>query len=305
MNSFIYRQAESLKSHDVNLDYLFLRGRGWGKYLAGIRTLRALLSQERFDIIHAHYSYNGYVASYQDSVPVVTSFMGSDLLDDPDQGLIRKRVFNRIINKRVASRSALLICKSDEMKHQISNRYNRSNHLEVIPNGVPFDVFMPLDRAECRSKLGLELNRQYVLFASDPHKKNKNLTLAHKAWSYLGNDSIELLTVHNQDQDTLNLYFNAVDVLICTSLSEGSPNVIKEAMACNLPIVSTDVGDVRRVAGNTEGCHITNYEPRNVADAINKALVFGKRTNGRSDIRHLEIQTIARRIIGVYERVLR
>ena len=100
------------------------------------------------------------------------------------------------------------------------------------------------------------------------------------------------------------MYLNAADALVLTSLWEGSPNVIKEAMACNLPIVSTDVGDVKEVIGDTEGCYITSYEPSDVAGKIKLALDFGKRTNGREKIKHLEINTIAKRIIDVYNEVL-
>ena len=89
-----------------------------------------------------------------------------------------------------------------------------------------------------------------------------------------------------------------------TSLWEGSPNVIKEAMACNIPIVSTDVGDVREVIGNTEGCYITSFEPEYIAEKIELALQFGKRTDGRENIKHLESSLIARKIIDLYKKIV-
>ena len=75
-------------------------------------------------------------------------------------------------------------------------------------------------------------------------------------------------------------------------------------MACNCPIVSTDVGDVREVIGKTEGCYICSYAPEDVAEKINMSLYFGKRTNGRDNIRHLEINVIPKRIIDVYKEVI-
>ncbi len=90
-----------------------------------------------------------------------------------------------------------------------------------------------------------------------------------------------------------------------TSYNEGSPNVIKEAMACNMPIVSTNVGDVKEVVGKTKGCYITSFEPEDVAEKIKLALEFGKRTIGRDDIKHLESSVIAKKIINVYKSVLK
>ena len=98
---------------------------------------------------------------------------------------------------------------------------------------------------------------------------------------------------------------NASDVLLFTSLQEGSPNVIKEAMACNLPIVSVDVGDVREVIGRTKGCYVTSFDAFEIAEKLRLVLENGKRTNGRVSIRHLEINNIARKIIGIYLSVLK
>jgi len=105
-------------------------------------------------------------------------------------------------------------------------------------------------------------------------------------------------------QEEVNLFYNAADVLLLTSFHEGSPNVIKEAMACNCPIVSTDVGDVRDIIENTEGCYITTFQPEDIADKIKRALEYGQRTKGRENIKHLDINTVAQRIIKVYKTVL-
>ena len=93
--------------------------------------------------------------------------------------------------------------------------------------------------------------------------------------------------------------------MLLTSLWEGSPNVIKEAMACNCPIVSTDVGDVKKIIKNTQGCFITSFDPRDVSIGITKALRFGKKTNGREHIKHLDDKIIAKKIINLYQTVLK
>jgi teichuronic acid biosynthesis glycosyltransferase TuaC len=89
-----------------------------------------------------------------------------------------------------------------------------------------------------------------------------------------------------------------------TSLHEGSPNIIKEAMACNCPIVSTDVGDVRDVVSGTEGCYVTTYDPEDIAEKLKSALQFNKRTAGREKIQHLDSNIIAHKIISIYKTIL-
>jgi len=102
-------------------------------------------------------------------------------------------------------------------------------------------------------------------------------------------------------------YLNAVDVLVLTSFSEGSPNVIKEAMACNCPIVATDVGDVREIIGDTEGCYIAGFDANDVAKKIQLALQFGKRTQGRNRLIELGLDsdTVAQKISSIYSNVLK
>jgi len=136
--------------------------------------------------------------------------------------------------------------------------------------------------------------------AFDNWVKNSKLAIE----SVMNISDTELLELKGYNRNQVSLLMNACDVILITSFSEGSPQVIKEAMACNLPIVSTDVGDVKEVIGNTEGCYITSFDPKDVAEKIKMALDFGKRTNGRENIKHLEINIIAKRIIKLYNKVL-
>ena len=116
----------------------------------------------------------------------------------------------------------------------------------------------------------------------------------------------ELLLVSNVDQEQLNLYYNAVDCLVLTSRYEGSPNVIKEAMACNCPIVSTDIGDVEWILGEAEGCYISSFEPSDVAEKLSLALEIENRTNGRDRLIKLGLdsETIAKGLIHIYSQVM-
>ena len=89
-----------------------------------------------------------------------------------------------------------------------------------------------------------------------------------------------------------------------TSRHEGSPNVVKEAMACNLPIISTDVGDVREVTADTAGCAVCPSDAETLAAVLTVTLAEGLRTDGRERVRHLELSIVAQRLVQIYEGVL-
>ncbi|MGQ9644752.1 MAG: glycosyltransferase, partial [Ignavibacterium sp.] len=149
----------------------------------------------------------------------------------------------------------------------------------------------------------------YILFLADPARNEKNYLLAETTMKIINDNNIELLVIYDVEQGNVVNYLNAVDLLLLTSLWEGSPNAVKEAMACNLPVVSTDVGDVRWLFGNEPGYYICSFDPRDVAGKIRLALDFAekhRRTNGRNRIIELGLDSdsIAKRIISVYQSVL-
>jgi len=106
-------------------------------------------------------------------------------------------------------------------------------------------------------------------------------------------------------QTTVVQYINASNVLILPSITEGSPNIVKEAMACNVPVVATDVGDVCEVIGRTKGCKVCPSDPDALADALADALLFPEQTTGRTDIAHLENSIVAKQVIAVYDEAIK
>jgi glycosyltransferase involved in cell wall biosynthesis len=152
-----------------------------------------------------------------------------------------------------------------------------------------------------------EDNKKYIIFVSDPSRKEKNFELAKKAIHLLQKKvNVELFVVFNENglsAETICNYMNATDALLMTSNYEGSPNVVKEAMACNCPIVSTDVGDVSTVIGATNGCFITENTPEDIALKLEEAINFGK-TNGRENIGYLDSIKVAHQISCLYKQVI-
>jgi len=178
--------------------------------------------------------------------------------------------------------------------------------VEVIPNGVDLDIFRPMNKNDCRKELGWDIGNKIILFAADPKRPEKNFSLAKKATETLNIQDVELKVVYPVPHKDIPIYLNAADLLLSTSLWEGSPNIIKEAMACNCPIVSTNVGDVKWLLDGVEGCFITTKDPKDVADKIEKALNFRGKTMGREKLISLGLDSehIAKKIIQVYEEVI-
>jgi len=175
----------------------------------------------------------------------------------------------------------------------------------IFPHGVDFEKYFPVDDPrQARQKVGWPENKKIILFPANPSRPVKNFPLAKKAVALLCDDSVELKAFVNVPDEHMNLYYNAADVLLMTSTHEGSPCVIKEAMACNLPVVSTDVGDVREITSDTAGCAVCSPNPKELAAAVTSVLKNGQRTTGRDQVSYLEISSVIQKQIKLYEEVL-
>jgi len=292
---FIKCQGESLKSEGVELDFYLIKGKGIKGYVKCITPLRRFLRSNNCDIVHAHYGLIGLVCVLTFSrIPIVLSVMGDDAYGSFD--IHGKRIKSSYLNM-LLTQIALIFAKRIIVKSKnILKFIPYKKKSQIIPNGVDFNVFKPSDN---------KLKPNTILSLADPNDFRKNFNLVKKALDLIKDNKLKLLNPFPINHSQFPEYLNNCSVFVLTSYNEGSPNVIKEAMACNIPIVATDVGDVKEIIGKTEGCFITTFRPEDVADKIIRALAFGKRTIGRENIKHLESQTIAKRIIEVYNKVLK
>lgn len=290
ISPIVKNQGESLRKNGIDLEYFVIKGNFLGGYPTGIFKLRKYLKSHKFDIIHAHYGLSAFVATFAGANPLIVSLMGDDV-----KGNCLIQSFIRFLHKH---NWEITIVKSERMKRHI-----KIADALVVPNGVDLEKFKFIEKNTARNKVGFN-EKKHILFVADPNIKGKNYQLAATAAQLLNSQDVELNIVSGADYDLIPFYMYAGDVLLVTSLSEGSPNIIKEAMACNLPIVSTDVGDVAQIISATDGCYITSYDPTDVADKLKKALRFARPTNGRDNIKHLEINTVARKIINIYNSVI-
>ena len=179
----------------------------------------------------------------------------------------------------------------------------------VIPNGVNFHRFFPIAKDQAQKRLYFNPQKKHILFASNPDRPEKNDALADKAIRLVNNYDVEVHFLKNIINSEVKLHYCASDIVLLTSTREGSPNVIKEAMACNRPIVCTNVGDVRWVLGDTPGCYVASFESGNVAVKLKMALKFSiekRMTNGRGRLMELGLdsESIASKIINIYHEIL-
>ena len=174
-----------------------------------------------------------------------------------------------------------------------------------MPCGVTLEDFPLTNRDEARRPRHLAADRRYVLFASTFDNPVKNAPLAQAAAARVGD--VELLEMKGLNRKEVAMMLRAVDCVLMTSHSEGSPQVVKEAMACGTPVVSVKVGDVAWVTEGVEGCYLTEPTPEAVAAGIEKALAHGGRTNGRQRIADLGLtnDAVARRLVGIYTDILK
>lgn len=284
-------------------------------FLASRTSLSVLINElQRFrreillfkpDIVHAHYgTMTVFFCIIATRIPMVVTFRGNDLILHPSISRLRSAI-GILFSQIAALRAKRIICVSDDLKDLLWWRRSRT---DVIPSGIDTTVFYPFPRDKARSKLGWGKEERVVLFNIGRDPIRKRLDLAQSAidvaMAICGEIRFVVLDGY-VNQKGIPTIMNASDCLLCTSDSEGSPNIVKEAIACNLPIVSVDVGDVRKRLEKVRPSKIVKRDREEIGKAIAEILMRSDRSNGFETIQELSLDRIATRILSVYKTVLR
>jgi teichuronic acid biosynthesis glycosyltransferase TuaC len=287
MSTFVKEQVESMRVHcpDLTIDVRVIEGeRPKGEYLREMLRLPAIVKKGRYDIVHAHFGLT-LVSMLLVRAPVVVTFHGSDLLMNP----------TKHVSRFLAPKASRVIVVARRLRESLG-------YGEVIPCGIPVENFtLPLRYGD-RPGPG----RLKVLFPSNPALKVKNYALFQAACEELQRRGNKVEEVHlvNVDRTKIPEVFWNCDIMLLTSLSEGSPTVIKEAIAARLPFVSVDVGDVKEWARLIEfGVVVPDREPKTIADAAITLLTRIKHRpllDNSKCLEEMDIANIARRIRSVY-----
>lgn len=303
MSPFVKSQGESIKKEGVEISYFLVKGKGFKAYINAVKELKKYLKQNSFDLVHAHYTFCGLLSVLsRPKVPIVLSLMGDDAYGTPNaKGKTKVSSYYSIwLTYFIQPFLKKIIAKSEEIGTYVWQK----KKLNVIPNGVNIDRFYPINKDEVRKELNLDRNKKYTLFLNNTKDARKNFALLKRTMEVEKLEEFELLAPYPVAPEQVVKYLNACDLLVHTSWREGSPNLIKEAMMCNTPIVSSEVGDVKAVFGNTQGCYLTKFSTQDLAKNINLGLKFGGRTVGRENSKYLEQSVIAEKIINVYKGIV-
>lgn len=294
MAPFVYEQMKTIQAKGVDCRVVLVKNGAKGYYYA-IRQIKRVIHEFTPDIVHAHYGLCGLIANIQRIVPVVTTFHGTDLHSRHLRYLSR-------LSARFSKRSIVV---SEELKHWLP----RMNSIRVIPCGINSELLIPMEKEEARAKLGWDNEAKFILFSKEFYNTTKNYPLAKASVDeynnrFAGENKAELLEFIGYTREQVLLLYNAVDCILMTSNHEGSPQFIKEAMACNCPIVSVDVGDVRHVISGVEGCYLAERVPEDISQKLDLAIKHGK-TSGRNKVlKEFDSRIIADKVIRVYNEVL-
>jgi len=291
ISPIVFNQGNSLKDIGHEVSFFTIKEKGIKGYFKYIFVLKKFLKSHTYDVIHAHYSLSAIVAALAGGKPLVVSLMGSDVKASPVLKYLIK-VCHTLFWKKV-------IVKSRDMRDSCG-----IDRASVVPNGVNFSRFKSIPKESALKVTGWDVDKKHILFAANPKRREKNYTLAKKAFDLVNQEDIELQTLVDIPNEIMPSYFNAADVILLTSLWEGSPNVIKEAMACNCKIVAVNVGDVSEIIGNTDGCFVTSFDEYEIATDINNALNYSQKPKGRVQIPHLNSEVVAVKLTNLYKEVL-
>lgn len=286
-------QIAALRAQGVNVDLLRIdRSKRKLSYArAAWRLFLTSFQSKRYDLIHAYYGHCGLLARLQLRYPVVVTFRGSDLLSRKDGAI------GRMVARLVDS----VIVMSEEMKRAAKRR-----DAHIIPFGVNSYLFTPYPMEQARSDLGLPLSDKLILFPWDPGRPEKRFDIVVETIRILQKEQerVRLVVMFNKPHEVVAKYMNACDAMVLASDHEGAPMAVREAMACNLPIVGVDVGDVRQIFGHTEGCYLCKREATDLAEKLGWVLSRGDRTDGSRFVRKMDAAWAAEQVISAYYRVL-
>ncbi len=307
---FVTEQGDSLRAAGCEVDYFLVKG----NYIKAVGALKAKIREFKPDVVHAHYGLSAITAELQNLVPVVTTFHNGETL-----------------NWHVNLLSSLFSLRAKHViyvaQHVRDLSYFKAKNYSIIPCGVSLEDCFLMDKAEARKQLGWSDDTKYILFGGAFSNERKNYALLRDAIAKINEQSpitnhqspIECVEMKNLTRSECVLRMNACDLFALPSHSEGSPQALKEAIACNCPCLATDIADVKYLFGDEPG-HWILRNPRKtherwdadeksldeMEELLKEALAYGKRTNGRERILKLGLsnEQVAKRIIDIYEQIL-
>ena len=291
--AFVWQQAEQLRRFGHVVDVVNILGfRSKLNYFKGalevFRKTRAVI----YDVVHAHYGQSAVPACFRSKAPIVVTLHGSDVL--------KRGLFQSFCSRVMSHWVDAVIVVSEDMRRRIPG--------VVIPCGVDLNIFRPYGRGEARVRLRLQKDKCLILFPFDPARSVKRYDLAKAAVERLVKDGVdaELVTAFTVANSEMPWYYSAADAMLLCSDREGSPTSVKEALACNLPVVATNVGDVREIMRGVAGTQICAQDVSALAHGLREALDIARRGGfeGRAAMTRYDQASTMQKVMSVYDDVI-
>jgi teichuronic acid biosynthesis glycosyltransferase TuaC len=287
-------QAEALRSHGLEVE-VFRFPRGRSHYLPAVRRLRRLLRRQSFDLVHAHLGLSGWCARLAGARPLVVTFHGTDVRH-PTVGPLSRRLAARVELCAGVSRALF------EHEGGRPGLPRPAGRTAVLPCGPDLARFRPLPRAEARRELGLDPEPPLLLFPANPLRPEKRHDRAAELARIAG---VELLTGGSIQPERMPLWLNAANAVVVTSDYEGFGLVALEALACQVPVLSTPVGIAPHLLAGVPGCLVAPFEAERWVAALRPHLEQkDTRVPPVSRIGSFSATRMAQRVLVAYREVL-
>lgn len=296
---FVKEQIDSLQKLGVSNDILFINGRENGKsqYVKGIFTIRNKINKNKYDLIHCHHSLTALMLIISGKCfknKILVSFQNDPVYEN---GKLLFKIIKLFVDGIVFKNNSFLITDDKSF---------------YLPNGVNTNFFKPGSKLIAKKKLGLDEKKIYILFVSSNYiRKQKRYDIFTKTLEILKNKygykNIEEVKLINCDRSEIPNYFNAVDLHLLTSDFEGSPNSVKESMACNTPVVSTNVGNVFELLKPVNNSFVSKENSaEELASLVNKVLKNNRKSNGSKVILDLglNMQAVGIKLKNIYVKLI-
>lgn len=302
---FMKEQIESLEQFGVKNTVFFSNGSesGVNKHHGGLSVHRKSaiklmfhLLTHHYDLIHCHSVISGLILFCSGGVFFNKCILS--LQNDPSKGSDKRffKLLKPFFNK--------IIVKTSKMPF---------GKIVYLPNGCNMRIFCPMDKNECKKQLGLSLDKRYVLFVDSNSTKKRTqkrkdrfdetLKILKNKYGYSNLKELVMVNVERKDVPT---YINASDIHLLSSDLEGSPNSVKECMCCNVPVVTTPVGNVHDLFEGVDQCKAaTSFEANELAELANEILSTPKPIHTREFIKRkgLDMDTVANKLYLLYKEI--
>ena len=307
---FVTEQGKAIRALGHEVDYFLVKG----NYIKAVGALKRKIREFKPDIVHAHYGLSAITAELQGLVPVVTTFHNGET----------HSWYINFITSLMSLRAKHVIYVAPHIRDLV---YFKARNYSIIPCGVSLDDCFLMDKAEARKQLGWSADKKYIMFGGAFSNTRKNYALLKEAVDILNlnfetlnpKSHIEIVEMRGLTREQCVLRMNACDVFALPTKNEGSPQALKETMACNCPIVATDVADIKHLLGDLPGHYILpnkrgngawwkgdEHSAEELAELIKQALAFNGRTKGRDRIVELGYTNdlVAKKIIEIYGNII-